>query len=161
MRKSKCHQLTPSLATRGFTLVEMAITVLVLGLLFAISVPTVQTLSGTYTLKNNTENIAAQLRMAREKAIGTGMEQPLHFTYNYTDPYGQTSDFHVHYPSGWIPSRWKLSKGITYFWGAGTNSQYTMKKDGRSDTSGMIILQDLRGNRDTVSVQLSGLVLTK
>jgi prepilin-type N-terminal cleavage/methylation domain-containing protein len=148
----------PSRADRGFTLVEMAITVLVLGLLFAISVPTVQTLSGSYNLKGNTENIAAQIRMAREKAIATGTGQPFHFFYNTF-----SADYHIHYPTGFVGAKWSLTKGITYFWGAGTlpGMTLTMTPDGRADQSGLIILQDRRGNRDTVSVQLSGLVLTK
>jgi hypothetical protein len=36
-----------------------------------------------------------------------------------------------------------------------------MNRDGRASASGNIILRDTRGYRDTVSVQMSGLVLTK
>jgi prepilin-type N-terminal cleavage/methylation domain-containing protein len=155
MRSPSCHVRGALSASAGFTLVEMAVTILLVGLLFALSVPTVQSLSSSYTLKGNTENIAAQLRLAREKAIATGVDQPMHFTFNYID-----SDYHIHYPTG-LGAKWKLSKGLTYYWGAGTMSAYTMTRDGRSSASGMIILQDARGTRDTVSVQLSGLVLTK
>jgi len=34
-----------------------------------------------------------------------------------------------------------------------------MNPDGRADRSGMVILQTLGGLRDTINVQLSGLVL--
>jgi hypothetical protein len=34
-----------------------------------------------------------------------------------------------------------------------------MKADGRADRSGMVILESVSGLRDTVNVQLSGLVL--
>lgn len=138
--------------SHGFTLVELAVTILVLGLLFAFSVPAYQNISASYQLKGATENIAAQLRLAREKAIATGVDQPMHFTPNYLD-----SDYHIHIGS-FLPAKWKLPKGITYY-SIGVNP--TMKKDGRSLGSGMVILQDSRGNRDTVSVQLSGLVLTR
>jgi prepilin-type N-terminal cleavage/methylation domain-containing protein len=145
---------------RGFTMVEIAITILIVGMLFALSVPTIQTVSGSYTLKANTEAIAGQLRMAREKAIATGMDQPMHFSANYLG-----SDYHMHYPSGHIPAKWSLSKGITYYWGAGTSSCITMTRDGRAKIdcggTGIVILQDTKGLRDTVSIQLSGLVLTK
>jgi prepilin-type N-terminal cleavage/methylation domain-containing protein len=143
-------------SSSGFTLVEIAVTILIMGLLLALSVPTIQSLSGSYTLKGNSEAIAGQLRLAREKAIATGVDQPMHFNAGYMN-----SDYHIHYASGWIPAKWSLSKGITYYWGAGTMSAYTLQKDGRSDVSGMVILQDPRGNRDTISVQTSGLVLTK
>jgi len=142
-------------APRGFTMVELAVTILVLGLLFAVSVPTIQTLSGSYQLKANTENIAAQLRMMREKAIATGSTQEIHFTYNFSN-----SDYHIH-NGGYIPAKWNLTKGITYYWGGGTTSAFRMTPRGQSQWSGLLILQDPRGNRDTVSVQVSGLVLTK
>jgi prepilin-type N-terminal cleavage/methylation domain-containing protein len=145
--------------TLGFTLVEMAVTILVLGLLFAFSIPAYQNVSASYQLRGATENIAAQLRMAREKAIATGMDQPMHFTYGWTDPLdGVISDYHLHYPSGFVPAKWRLPKGITYF---SVTVNPTMQRDGRINASGNVILRDTRGNRDTVSVQMSGLILTK
>lgn len=144
-------------STRGFTLVELAVTILVLGLLFAFSIPAYQNVSASYQLKGATENVAAQLRLAREKAIATGMDQPMHFTYNYLD-----SDYHIHYASGFVPAKWKLPRGITYYSVTFTPiSTPTMLRDGRTNASGNIILRDTRGNRDTVSVQMSGLILTK
>lgn len=139
--------------SRGFSLVEMAVVILLLGLMFAFSIPAFQNISTSYQLKGATENIAAQLRLAREKAIATGMPQPMHFTPNYLN-----SDYHIHYPTGFVPAKWKLPRGVT-FYSIGVNP--TLKSDGRSDFSGSIILQDTRGNRDTVSIQMSGLVLTK
>jgi hypothetical protein len=131
----------------------MAIVILVMGLVFAFSVPTYQKISNTYQLKGATENIAAELRLAREKAIATGMDQPMHFTPNYLN-----SDYHIHYASGFIPAKWKLPRGVTYY---SIGVSPTLQRDGRASASGLIILQDERGNRDTVSIQMSGLVLTK
>jgi len=139
--------------THGFTLVEMAVVILIFGMLFAFSIPAFQRINASNQLKGATENLAAQLRLARSKAMSTGMDQPMHFTPNYLN-----SDYHIHYISGFIPAKWKLPRGITYF-SIGLNP--TMKKDGRSDQSGLVILQDQRGNRDTVSVLTSGLVLVK
>jgi prepilin-type N-terminal cleavage/methylation domain-containing protein len=138
---------------RGFTLVEMAVVILIFGLLIGFSIPAYQRISGSNQLKGTTENIAAQLRMARAKAMSTGMDQPMHFTPNYLN-----SDYHIHYPSGFIPAKWRFPRGITYF---SIGVQPTMLRDGRLSASGDIILQDQRGNRDTVSVLTSGLVLTK
>lgn len=138
-------------STRGFTLVEMAVTILVLGLIFAFSIPAFRSVSASQQLKGATENIAAQLRLAREKAIATGIDQPMHFS-----PFD--SDYHIHYLSGEIPVRWKLPRGITYY---SVGVQPTLLRDGRASASGEIILRDERGYRDTVSVQMSGLVLTK
>ncbi len=141
--------------TSGFSLVEMAITILVLGMLFAFSIPAFQGISASHKLKGSTENLAAQLRLAREKAMSIQMEQPMHWAPNFMN-----SDYHIHYPSGFIPAngKWKLPRGITFYsWGAHPK----MMKDGRIDFSGMVILRDARGNRDTVSYLTSGLVLTK
>src|SRR5262245_64078182 len=65
--------------TSGFTLVEMAVVILILGLLFAFSIPAYQRINGSYQLKGATENLAAQLRMSRSKAMSTGVDQPMHF----------------------------------------------------------------------------------
>jgi prepilin-type N-terminal cleavage/methylation domain-containing protein len=157
MCTSSGRRPSPRGVSPGFTLVEIAVTVLILGLVLAISVPTIQSLSGSYSLKGNCEAIAGQLRLAREKAIATGSRQPMHFFYNTFN-----SDYHIHYPNG-LGAKWSLSKGIVYYWGSGTlpGDTLTMTPDGRANQSGMIILQDTRGIRDTISVQNSGLVLTQ
>jgi hypothetical protein len=85
--------------------------------------------------------------------MATGMDQPMHYTPNFQD-----SDYHIHYGSGFVPAKWKLPRGIT-FYAIGVNP--TMNTTGRSSASGLIILQDTNGNRDTVSVLTSGMVLTK
>jgi prepilin-type N-terminal cleavage/methylation domain-containing protein len=140
--------------TRGFTLVEMAVAILVLGLLFAFSIPAYRNVSASYQLKGATENLAAQLRMAREKAIATGTGQPIHFTANWMN-----SDYHIHYPSGHYIPLGKFGRGITYY--SISLGSPVMQSDGRISTSGLVVLRDQRGYRDTVSVQMSGLILTK
>ena len=144
------------LRARGFTLVELAAALMVLGLLFAFCVPAFQSVSASYQLKGAIQNIAGQLRLAREKAIATGTDQPMHFTYNWAGC--SACDYHIHYPTGVIGGSWNLPSGVTYY-SVGVNP--TMLKDGRASASGDVILQNQRGNRDTVSVQMSGLVLTR
>jgi len=145
--------MKPSLE-RGFTLIELAITVLVLGILFAFSVPAFQSLSGSYQLHGATENFAAQLRLAREKAIATGVEQPMHIPS--TGP--NSVIYHIHYPTG-IAAAWTTPNGISII--STTSVWYRMERDGRCKDSGLVIMRDRRGNQDSVSVLLSGLVLTK
>lgn len=77
--------------TRGFTQVELAVTILMLGPVFAFSIPAFQSVSSSYQLKGATGNITAQRRLAREKAIATGMDQPTRFTYNH-----MSSDYSIH-----------------------------------------------------------------
>lgn len=134
---------------RGFSLIELAIVLVVMGILVGFSVPSFQRISSTYQLQASAENVAGQLRLARERAIATGVEQPIHIPNPTT--------YHLHYPSG-ISTTWTLPRGIT-FTASTSGSWYHLKTDGRSDEAGLIILQNTRGIRDTVSVQLSGLVL--
>jgi prepilin-type N-terminal cleavage/methylation domain-containing protein len=137
----------------GFTLVEMAITILVIGLVVAFAVPSFRGINQSQQLHGAVENIAAQLRLAREKALSSGVRQPIHIQ--------TVSVYHIHYPSG-VATQWTLPNGITFL-ASETNGWYTMERDGRctftAPAAGIIELQDRRGNRDTVSVQQSGLVL--
>lgn len=156
MRSSPFHTRSKNTTPRGFTLVEIAVTILVMGMLFALSVPTVQSLSSSYQLKGATENLAAQLRLAREKAIATGAKQHFHMGPTYS----ATSYFIVVHPQEFIVQRWNLPRGISYYT-TGAIEWNEMLPNGRSLTSGIVILQDRKGNRDTVSMLTSGLVLTK
>lgn len=142
-------------SSRGFSLIELMITLVVLGLVLAISIPAFRGLSATHQLKSSVQNIAGQLRLAREKAIGTNVMQTVHFYEDYLN-----SDYHIHNGSI-VDPKWSLPRGITYYWGAGTEHEFHMTSSGRCQDSGMIILQDAKGHRDTVSVQLSGIVLTR
>jgi len=143
------------LSSRGFSLVELAVTLVVFGLVLAFGIPSFQSFNTTQKLKGATENIAGQMRLMREVSIGTGTTQTMHFFYA---TFG--GDYHIH-NGGVVGAIWNLPRNITYYWGAGTNSVMVSTRDGRMSASGMVILQDNRGNRDTVSVLTSGLILTK
>lgn len=143
------------LSSRGFSLVELAISLVVLGLLLAFSIPAFQSYTLTHKLRGATENMASQMRLMREVSIGTGTTQTMHFFYA---TFGV--DYHIH-NGGVVGGGWSLPRNITYNWAAGTNSVMISAPDGRMTSSGMVILQDNRGNMDTVSVLASGLVLTK
>lgn len=141
---------------RGFSMIELTFVILILGLAFAASIPAYNTFRKTHDLKGATQNVASQLRLMREKAIATGIPQEIHFTYNYVACGG--CDYHIH-NSGVIEAKWELPNGVSYYYGTGTQWQFRMTKAGRSLDSGMIVLQNDRGLRDTVLVQASGLVL--
>jgi prepilin-type N-terminal cleavage/methylation domain-containing protein len=143
-----------SRASRGFSLVELAITLVVFGLVLAMTVPAFRGFSASHQLKGAIANVNGQLRLGREKAIASGTTQTLRFMAGF-----QGSDYHVW--NGTVANpKWSLPNGISYYWGAGTQNTYRMTREGRCLDSGMIILQDARGNRDTVSVQISGFVLS-
>lgn len=138
---------------RGFSLLELMIVVLIFGLVIGFSLPTFIRFSSTLQLQSAAENISGQLRLAREKAIATGVVQPVTFEYGYLGE----SDYRTT-PATGVGGSWRLPKGITYAAEAEIDSTYVFQKDGRCDRSGLIILQNQRAHRDTVSVQLSGIV---
>ncbi len=139
--------------TRGFSLIELLVTVLVMGMILAVSIPAFRGYRESHLLSSTARNIAGQLRLAREKAIATGTMQTIHFTEDYLE-----SDYHIHNGS-LVNPKWLFPKGIQYYWGTNTYWEYRMATNGRCLDSGLIILQDRKGNRDTVAIQSSGLVL--
>ena len=140
---------------RGFTLIEMAVVVLILGLIAAFSVPAFLKLNKSLQLKGSVQQVAGQLQLARQKAMATGMPQVMHL---YAGTYGV--DYHIHNTGQPPTGMWKFPPGVSYLWSTGTLSgqMVTMKADGRADRSGYVILQS-GSLSDTVQVQLSGLVL--
>jgi prepilin-type N-terminal cleavage/methylation domain-containing protein len=150
---------------RGFSLVEMLVTVLVLGMVIAFSVPAFQSFGNTNRLHGATENLAANMRVLREKAMATGQKQTLHFQLNY--PPGRTWDYHIHNNIALLPSvGWDLPRGVT----VATTINPVFHRDGRphvSDvdgsaiTSGIVVMLNSRGERDTVSVLSSGMILVQ
>src|SRR6267378_4090715 len=144
----------PSSRSPGFTLVELVVVLTVIAIVLTFSVPALRSLGGSHSLKGSAENIVAQLRLARQKAVSTGVAQPVHFL--------GTNVYHIHYASGVSASaQWTLPLQIKF--GRNLADWYTMTPDGRvvatGNADGVIPLVDDRGNRDTVTVQSSGTVL--
>ena len=139
----------------GFSLVELMFVIVIIGSVIAMGISSFRGYRQAYDLRAATENIGGQLKLAREKALAVDSTQTIHFAQDSLN-----TDYHIHTNGVFGPS-WKLPKGITYYWGAGTTTGYRMAGSGRCLDSGLIILQDARGNRDTVSVLASGLVITR
>ena len=140
---------------RGFSLIELAIVVLVMGMVIAMAVPAMTGFRSSHAVRTAAENIAGQLRLARERAISTGVTQTVRFQAN---TYG--GDYHV-VDGTTIGTASKLPRGVQYLWSVGTQDTFRLTKDGRSQESGTVIVQDGRGVRDSVSVQQSGMVLIR
>ena len=142
--------------TRGFTLIELAIVILVLGLVATFTVPALLRINTSLQLKGASQNLAGQLQLARQKAMATGVPQIMHL---YQGTYGV--DYHIHNTGEGPTGGWKFPTNVSYVWSVGTlaSQMVTMNPDGRADRSGMVILQTDGGLADTINVQLSGLVL--
>jgi type IV fimbrial biogenesis protein FimT len=138
----------------GLSLIELMITLVILGIVLAFSVPALGSSRQTHALKDATNNVASQLRLARQMALASGTARPFHFA---EDSAGY--DYHVHQPDGRIVG-WSLPHGVHFTLGAGTSVGLVMNPSGRASQTVNVILANGRGARDSVSVQLSGYVLT-
>ncbi len=138
---------------RGFSLVELAIVLVIMGTLIGLGVPMFSGYRQSQMVKIAGENITGQLRLARESAITSGTTQLIRFKASF-----QNSDYHVMRGSV-VSTKWSLPVGVTYLWASGTQDTFRLTSDGRSLDSGMIIVRDSRGVSDTVSVQRSGVIL--
>lgn len=138
---------------RGFSLIELVIVLLIMGIVIGFGVPLFAGYRSSQEVKLAGENITGQLRLARESAITSGTTQLIRFKAGY-----QSSDYHILRGSLATP-KWSLPVGVTYLWASGTQDTFRLTSDGRSLDSGMIIVCDSRGVRDTVSVQRSGVIL--
>lgn len=139
--------------SRGFTLIEMAVVLVIIGIVMAIGIPSFLSYRRDHELKSASQNLAAQLRSARATAMVTGRVQRFHLYDNFGG-----FDYHIHDNNGPLKSGWNLPQGVGYAWG-GSLIGIDFKPDGRASTALDIVLVRDDGVRDTVSVDLSGMVV--
>lgn len=134
----------------GFSLVELAIVLTVIGLMLLVGIPAYRSMSQDQQLHGAAIAIGGQVQAARLTAMTTGRTQTLNFDTSTNPPSVYTVDL--------ANSRvWTLPHGIRFVAGP----SFTMGTDGRASASQYIVLQNERGFRDTVSVETSGLVIAR
>jgi prepilin-type N-terminal cleavage/methylation domain-containing protein len=138
----------------GFSLIEMMIVVGVMGVMFAMGIPAYNLWARSQSLHGATRTIAAEVQQMRARAMATGRTQTIHFALDSTG----AGDYHVH-ENGGITASFDLPRNIVY--SRRSQGGFSITPDGRASASRLIILRDGRGYRDTVSVQLSGLVILR
>ena len=139
----------------GFTLIELAIVLLVFGLLVAMVAPSIGRYTEDLNLKGAADQMANAMRLARDRAMATRTDRTMQFEAGVSG-----WDYRVE-ANGAVQGGWKLPRGITYAWLPGTIDSVVVTPDGRCRVSGLVILRAFHGAQDTVSILSSGLVLTK
>ncbi len=142
----------PSSDSRGFSLVEMAMVVLVLGLVLAIGVGGFHSLSSDQSLIGAAQGIAGQVQLARARAMSTGTTQTVNFGTS-------TTPAKVFVIGTGGTRSWSLPRNVHF--ATGGASSFNMTSDGRASTSTYIVLLNDKGVRDTISVETSGLVIVR
>jgi prepilin-type N-terminal cleavage/methylation domain-containing protein len=136
---------------RGFSLIELMVTIVVFGLLIGFSVPSYQTYALTQKLRGTSENLVQTINLQRSRAMATGQSV--------------TINFNTGAPAGWTvmsanrQNQMALPNGITY--ASANPATLTLARDGTVNNSGLVVFQNRTGTQDTVSIQLSGLTLIR
>jgi len=86
-RSAVLHKVSDSMS--GFTLIEMMVVLAIIGLVLGLIVPNIGRGAGHYALVATARDIAATLRLTRERAISTN--RPIRFVAA-TDTFGSSED---------------------------------------------------------------------
>jgi prepilin-type N-terminal cleavage/methylation domain-containing protein len=136
---------------RGFSLIELMVTIVVFGLLIGFSVPSYQTYALTQKLRGTSENLVQTINLQRSRAMATGQSV--------------TINFNTGTPAGWTvmgagrQNQMALPNGITY--ASANPGSLILGSNGQVNNSGLVVFQNRTGTQDTVSIQLSGLTLIR
>ncbi len=136
----------------GFTLIELAITMVVIGLMLAFGLASYHSFSQDQQLRGSVEAVVGNVHLARVRAMSTGRAQRVSFDSTVTPAVVRSAD-------ATSSLSWPLPKGVHFVSPAADT--FTLTSDGRASHSRYIVLQNPRGQRDTVSVETSGLVLAR
>lgn len=138
---------------RGLSLLEIAIGLVIAGIILGFSIPSYRKYENSTSLKSGASMIIAEMRLARQKALGIGKAQTLRFKSG--PGYSIEAE-----SNGAVVAVRSLPSGIRYDWTNSTlpDSTVVIDADGRLDLSGFLVIADRYGREDTVRVYTSGLV---
>ena len=138
-------------ADPGFSLVELCIVLVVFGIVLSFGIPSFGRYSQTQQLRGTSENLIQTIQLQRSRAMATGQSVAI--------------NFNTAAPCAWTvmgagrSNRQLLPKGVIY--ASAAPGSLTLTRDGRVNTSGLVVFRNRTGLTDTVSIQVSGLALTR
>lgn len=136
---------------QGFTLIELGVVLVLLGLILGIAVPSIHHSTVSSRLAVGADGVVTQLYLAREKAVDEQADVTVRFAEDSLD-----ADLQM-FQSGRLVARWSLPTEIG--WSPVSSRGVVLTKDGRANAAADLILMNRDGRRDTVSVMASGMVV--
>jgi Tfp pilus assembly protein FimT len=124
---------------------------IIFGALVGFGIPAFGHYLRTQALRGTSENLVQTIQLQRSRAMATGQSVVI--------------NFNTAAPSAWTvmgagrSNRNVLPNGVSYV--SATPSSLTLTRDGRVNTSGLVVFQNREGVTDTVSIQVSGLALIR
>lgn len=139
----------------GFSLIELMMTVLILGMIAGFSVPAISKALSGWNLHTSRELMISEIKLLRERAVAQGRTlsiwcSPGSANYFFKNP---TTNLWVAAPP--LPNR------VTFYsvaFGGSLPFTTDMQPNGTASKSGTIILTNNKGVKDTVVVNLNGWV---
>lgn len=138
-------------STRGFSLMELMIVLVVFGMVLGFGVPSYRRYSQTQSLRGTAQNLVNTIQLQRSRAMANGQTVRI--------------DFDTASPAGWTclsagrQSVARLPRGIRYLTAA--PATLTITRDGRLNTSGTVVFANDANVSDTVSIQLTGFAMVR
>ena len=137
---------------RGFSLVEMAIVLVVFGIALAMGLPALHREMSTWSLHDSGRIVAGELRLARQKAVTNQQVNWVWFAPSFNGYWTKQG------ADAWkgpfmLPSRVTVQtpnfSGSNFTW---------FSPDGRAGLSGSVVLINDQAQTETVNLDLSGAV---
>jgi len=136
---------------RGFTLIELMIVLGIFSIMLSFGVPAFGRYLQSQQLRGTSENLVQTVQLQRTRAMSIGQTITLSFDTGTSPAWTIVG--------GGTTNRRTLPKGLQF--ASATPTTLTITRDGRVNTSGLVVFENRLGRRDTVSIQVSGLALIR
>jgi prepilin-type N-terminal cleavage/methylation domain-containing protein len=138
-------------STRGFSLMELMIVLVVFGMVLGFGVPSYRRYSQTQALRGTAQNLVNTIQLQRARAMAEGQSVRI--------------DFDTASPAGWTclsagrQNVSRLPRGVRYL--SASPATITITRDGRLNSSGTVVFANDANVSDTVSIQLTGFAMVR
>jgi prepilin-type N-terminal cleavage/methylation domain-containing protein len=137
--------------SQGFTLIELMIVLAIFGTMLSFGLPAFGRYLQSQQLRGTSQNLVQTVQLQRTRAMSIGQTVTLSFDTGASPAWTIVG--------GGTTNRRGLPNGLRF--ASVSPTTLTITRDGRVNTSGLVVFENRLGRRDTVSIQVSGLALIR